>query len=200
MKHLVIILNFLFLTNTTIFSNLSANQPQSDQVFLIKAGQAVYENVIDLIPFLSTMAISLVVAQLQPKDGAGNNNPFLKIALDHAAVAIPFVFSFSALYSRVTTIRDSRKHVGNNAEAQNALTRQQNEVIAKYIFLVPTSIFAAKRLASSPDAAARIAYIVGTYLIASGKGSPFDLFKSWVASMMDSYRLESNKTPALLFQ
>jgi hypothetical protein len=192
MKHSASILTVLFFINTIGFSSLAANESQSEPVFFTKVSQAVYENVLDLIPFLTTMGISLVVAQLEPKDGA-HRNGLLTMALEHAAVVIPSAFSVSALYGRVATIRDSRKLIGNDIEAQNALTRQQDEVIAKYLFWVPTSIFAAKRLASSPDSTARIAYIVGTYLVASGKGSPFDLFKSWVASMMDSFRLESNK-------
>ncbi len=176
--------------------SLANTEPHEEPGFLAKFGGAGYENIVDLVPFLSTTAISLLVAQLQPKDGAGNGNAWLTLALQHSAVAIPSAFSVSAIYGRVATIRESRKLVGNNVDAQNALTRQQDEVIAKYLFWVPASILAAKRLASSPDATARIGYIVATYLLASGKNSPFDLFKSGVASVLDSYRLESKQQDA----
>ena len=170
--------------------------PKVEPGFFSKLGYSTYENVVDLLPFIFTAGISLLIAQHKIKDGAGDNNKVLKLALEHSPVVIPTVFALSNVYGRISTIRDTRKFVGEDVNEQNALTRQQDQILAKYAFWTPASILAAKRLASSPDSLARIGYIVATYLAAAGQNSPFDLFRNGVASILDSYRIKENKEEA----
>lgn len=156
---------------------------------------SAYQNLQDLMPFLFTTAISVVMGKMQPKEAELRGNAGLAFLLQHAAIAIPAAVSMANAYGRVATIRDTRKSFDeNDVDNQNALTRQQDEVIANYAVTVPASIFAASRLATSQDAAARIGYIVGSYLIASGDNSPFAHIKSFVANGIDSLRLKKEQS------
>jgi hypothetical protein len=149
-------------------------------------------NVQDLAPFLFTLSIAVIQGKLQPKEvkNADENNQALSFVLTHSAIIIPSVVAAANAYSRVATIRDTRKNfAASDLESQNALTKQQDQVIANYGVTVPLSILAATRLATSSDAAPRIAYIVGAYLLSAGRDSPFEYVKGFIASTLDSMRL-----------
>lgn len=153
---------------------------------------SAYQNLQDLMPFLFTTGIAVLQGKLQPK--GEETNQAIVFALTHAAILIPSAVAASNAYSRVATIRDTRKNFdAGDIENQNALTRQQDQILANYGITIPLSIIAAMRLATSNDATARIAYIVGAYLLAAGANSPFDYLKGYISSTLDSMRLQKTK-------
>lgn len=181
---------------TSVAVRSETRQSPSSQESKKSLPSMVFQNFVDLVPFLLTVGVRLAREGREPAkfsdktwesvEGLMTNSA--AVLINTVDITVPATVGLAFVAKEVVTIEGSRELAVKASQDQYGLTRQQDQIIGNGLVMIPLSIFVAKMLAVN-DVQERALWIAGGYLLTFGENSPLAFIKSVPAKLLDYVRI-----------